>query len=199
MLATVALALALSFAPTPCPQRIDVVAPSASATTAQLTLLECGRPVLGPWSAHVGHHGLSTHHREGDGTTPLGTFRIGPVAYGIDPNPGAKLPYHRLQCGDWWDEDPASPTYNRFRHVGCGTTPPFGGNSEALWRSVATYRELLFVEYNAHPPVAGNGSAIFLHDSDGKATTGCISIPRADLIRILRRLRPGATISIRLA
>jgi L,D-peptidoglycan transpeptidase YkuD (ErfK/YbiS/YcfS/YnhG family) len=198
MLATLALSLALSLQ-APCPQRIDVVAPSAASTGAQLSLLECGRTVLGPWSAHVGFHGLSASHKEGDGTTPLGTFHIGPTAYGIDPNPGSKLPYHRLRCGDWWDEDPTSPTYNLFQHVTCGTTPPFGGSSEALWRSPNTYRELLFVEYNAHPAVPGKGSAIFLHDSDGNATTGCISIPRADLIRVLRRLRPGATITIRLA
>ena len=94
--------------------------------------------VAGPWRARVGRNGLSAHHREGDGTTPTGTFGIGPVVYGIDPDPGVACRYHRLVCGDWWDEDARSPTYNTFRHVACGATPPFGGGERgALARSTA--------------------------------------------------------------
>jgi L,D-peptidoglycan transpeptidase YkuD (ErfK/YbiS/YcfS/YnhG family) len=190
---TLAVALVLHV----CPQRIVVTAPSAHATTASLSLLECGRRVAGPFRARVGYGGLSAHHREGDGTTPLGTFAIGPTIYGLDPNPGVRLAYHRLRCGDWWDEDPASPTYNAFRHVACGTKPPFGATSEALWRSTVAYREFAFVEYNAAPAIPGRGSAIFLHDDRGHATNGCVSLPRPALIGILRRLRPGAAIRIR--
>src|SRR5262249_6611795 len=98
---TLALALALA-----CPARITVVAPSTSSPTATLTVSQCGKTVLGPWRARVGRNGVSSHHREGDGTTPLGTFAIGPTIYGIDPNPGVHLSYRRLRCGDWWDEDP---------------------------------------------------------------------------------------------
>lgn len=192
---TVALVLALHA----CPQKIVVIAPSARATTAALSLLECGRRAAGPFRARVGVNGLSAHHREGDGTTPLGTFGIGATIYGLDPNPGVRLAYHRLRCGDWWDEDPASPTYNRFRHVACGTAPPFGGSSEALWRSTVAYREFAFIEYNAEPAIPGRGSAIFLHDDRGHATNGCVSLPRPELIGILRLLRPGAAIQIRLA
>ena len=193
------LVLAVALALHVCPQRIVVTAPSAHATTASLSLLECGRRVAGPFRARVGFNGLSAHHREGDGTTPLGTFAIGPTIYGLDPNPGVRLAYHRLRCGDWWDEDPASPTYNTFRHVTCGTKPPFGGTSEALWRATVAYREFAFVEYNAAPAIPGRGSAIFLHDDRGRATNGCVSLPRAQLIGILRRLRPGATMQIRFA
>jgi L,D-peptidoglycan transpeptidase YkuD (ErfK/YbiS/YcfS/YnhG family) len=182
-----------------CPQRIVVTAPTARSTTASLSLLECGRRVAGPYRARVGFGGLSAHHREGDGTTPLGTFTIGPTVYGLDPNPGVLLRYRRLRCGDWWDEDPGSPTYNAFQHVTCGMKPPFGGTSEALWRSKVAYREFAFVEYNAAPAVPGRGSAIFLHDDRGHATNGCISLPRTQLIGILRLLRPGASIQIRVA
>jgi L,D-peptidoglycan transpeptidase YkuD (ErfK/YbiS/YcfS/YnhG family) len=188
---TLALALVLA-----CPQRIHVVAPSASSTTATLTVTACGRRTFGPWRAHVGYHGLSARHREGDGTTPTGTYAIGPTLYGLDPNPGVLLGYHRLRCGDWWDEDPTSPTYNSFQHIPCGGTPPFHGGSEALWRATVAYRELAVVEANVEPAVPGRGSGIFLHDDTGHATNGCISLPRRELLRLLRRLRPGATISI---
>ena len=192
------LTLALVLALHACPQRIQVVAPSLRSTTATVTLLECGKQVAGPWAAHVGYQGLSAHHREGDGTTPLGTFGIGPVVYGLDPDPGVRLRYHRLTCGDWWDEDPGSPTYNSFRHIACGATPPFRGGSEALWRVAVAYRDFAVISYNTGPVVPGRGSAIFLHDSTGGSTNGCVSLPRPELLRVLRWLRPGASIAIRL-
>jgi L,D-peptidoglycan transpeptidase YkuD (ErfK/YbiS/YcfS/YnhG family) len=180
-----------------CPQVVHVTAPTTATTYATVTLTACGRTAAGPWRARVGVHGLSAHHREGDGTTPLGTYRIGPVVYGLEPDPGLAFRYHRLTCGDWWDEDSGSPTYNTFRHVRCGARPPFGGDSEALWRATVAYRLLAVVEYNASPAVPGRGSAIFLHVDTGHATNGCVSLPEARLVRLLRLLRPGARISIR--
>ena len=94
------LTLALALALQGCPQRIQVTAPTARSTTATLVVRECGRRVFGPWRARVGRSGLSAHRSEGDGTTPLGTFGIGPVVYGLDPNPGVRLRYHHLACGD---------------------------------------------------------------------------------------------------
>ncbi len=179
-----------------CPQRIVVTAPSLRSTTATIALRECGRRVAGPWRARVGRNGLSAHHREGDGTTPVGTFGVGTTVYGLDPDPGVKLRYHRLVCGDWWDEDPHSTTYNRFRHLPCGARPAFGGGSEALWRATVAYREFAVIQANTHPIVAGRGSAIFLHDDTGRPTNGCVSLSRPRLIWLFRRLRPGATIHI---
>jgi L,D-peptidoglycan transpeptidase YkuD (ErfK/YbiS/YcfS/YnhG family) len=188
---TLALALAVA-----CPQRIHVTAPAPSSTVAALTLTECGRRTFGPWRARVGSRGISARHREGDRTTPSGTFPVGQTVYGLDADPGVRLRYHRLRCGDWWDEDAASPTYNRFRHLPCGVAPPFRGGSEPLWRATAAYREFAVIRYNDAPAVPGRGSAIFLHDDTGRATNGCVSLPRSDLVTLLRRLRPGATISI---
>lgn len=180
----------------PAPQRIVVVAPSARSTTATLRLQNgCGRVVLGPWPARVGWHGLSARHREGDGTTPLGSFRIGPTVYGVAPDPGTRLAYHRLVCGDWWDEDSASPDYNLFVHVSCGRAPPFGGGSEALWRETTAYVHFAVIAYNT-ARVPGRGSAIFLHADTGNATNGCVSVALPHLDALLRALRPGATIRI---
>ena len=190
------LTLALVLALQGCPQRIEVTAPTPGATTAALTVVECGKRVLGPWRAHIGSSGVSAHHREGDGTTPAGSYGIGPVVYGLDPDPGLHLRFHRLVCGDWWDEDPRSRSYNSFRHVACGTRPPFGGTSEPLWRIRPAYRLFALIRYNTAPVVPGRGSAIFLHVDTGHATNGCVSLPRGELVVLLRRLRPGATIEI---
>ncbi len=193
------LALALVLHVQACPQRIVVTAPSTRSTTASVSLLECGRRVAGPWSGHVGYHGVSSHHREGDGTTPLGTYGIGPTIYGVGADPGGQLRFHPLVCGDWWDEDPRSPSYNRFQHVACGAKPPFRGGSEALWRERVAYQAFAVVQYNTAPPVPGRGSAIFLHVSTGRPTNGCVSLERGRLTSLLARLRPGAQITIRTA
>ena len=185
-------------------QLVTVDAASAHSTTATVRVYGrdggCWRLVAGPWPARVGRNGLSAHHREGDGTTPLGTFRIGSVAYGVAADPGTHLAYHVLVCGDWWDEDPASPTYNRFRHVRCGASPPFHGGSEALWLETGAYAHFAVIEYNASPAVPGRGSAIFIHVDVGRPTNGCVSLSARDLVELLRLLRPAdaPAVSIRL-
>jgi L,D-peptidoglycan transpeptidase YkuD (ErfK/YbiS/YcfS/YnhG family) len=157
---------------------------------------DCWQRVAGPWTARLGRSGVSAQHREGDGTTPVGTFPLGPVVYGTAADPGLRLAYHRLACGDWWNEDPRSDTYNTFQHVRCGARPRFGRGSEALWRQTNAYRWFAVVEYNADPAVPGRGSAIFLHVDTGRPTNGCVSLPAARLVALLRWLRPGAQISI---
>jgi L,D-peptidoglycan transpeptidase YkuD (ErfK/YbiS/YcfS/YnhG family) len=177
-------------------QQLVTVHAQPGSTVSSLALWErrgaCFRRIAGPWTAHLGSSGLSSRKQEGDGATPTGTYRFGTTMYGIAPDPGVAFTYHRLVCGDWWDEDPSSSAYNTFRHVACGTTPPFRGGSEALWRISPQYRYFAVIEYNARPVVPGRGSAIFLHVSTGHATAGCISLPEGELLHVLRWLRPAA-------
>ncbi len=176
-------------------QLVLVEAPTTSSTTATVTLWDrragCFAEVGGPWPARLGWHGLSSHHLEGDGTTPIGAFGVGPVMYGVAPDPGVVYRYHQLTCGDWWDEDPTTPAYNRFVHVPCGQRPPFGGDSEALWTEIPAYDYFAVIEYNTAPIVPGRGSAIFLHVSTTSATDGCVSLDEPELVRTLRWLRPA--------
>jgi L,D-peptidoglycan transpeptidase YkuD (ErfK/YbiS/YcfS/YnhG family) len=162
---------------------ITVEAPSLASTWAVLELFErrggCFSPVAGPIPARPGRAGLSAHHVEGDGTTPLGSYAIGPVMYGIEANPGVHYAWHHLVCGDWWDEDPASPRYDRFVHLSCGVAPPFGGDSEALWTEAPAYDAFAVIEFNADPAIPGRGSAIFLHEGTASPTDGCVSIAAA--------------------
>ena len=63
-----------------------------------------------------------------------------------------------------------------------------GASPEPLHRFPA-YDYAAVIAYNT-ARVAGLGSAIFLHVGTGAATAGCVSLPRARLIKILRWLRP---------
>jgi L,D-peptidoglycan transpeptidase YkuD (ErfK/YbiS/YcfS/YnhG family) len=178
-------------------QLITVVAPTTRSTHATLRTWRrgangCWTAAGGPYPARVGFNGLRENRREGDGTTPIGTFRIGPVMYGIAPNPGVRYPYRRLRCGDWWVEDPRSPHYNTFRRVPCGQKPPFRTTTPDMSKETKAFPHLAVVEFNMRPVVPGRGSGIFLHAQTGRATAGCISLRRADLVRVLRWLAPGA-------
>jgi L,D-peptidoglycan transpeptidase YkuD (ErfK/YbiS/YcfS/YnhG family) len=178
-------------------QLVTVVAANQSSTSGSLRLWRkagnCWLGVDGPWTAHLGKNGVSSNKHEGDKTTPAGVFGIQSVMYGVGPNPGARYRYHRVVCGDWWVEDPRSPFYNRFHHVRCGSKPPFRTTSEDMSRSPISYRYLAVIDYNTRPVVPGRGSGIFLHVSArGYPTLGCVSIPRAQLVTVLRWLDPAA-------
>ena len=152
----------------------------------------CWVAVGGPYPARVGWNGLRVNRREGDGTTPIGTFPIAPTMYGNGPNPGVRFRYVRLRCGDWWVEDPRSPAYNTFQRFGCGVRPPFKLTTPDMSKSRRAYVHLAVIEFNMHPIVPGRGSGIFLHAQTDGPTNGCVSLPRADLVRVLRWLSPSS-------
>ncbi len=155
------------------------------------------RAVFGTWQAETGsgHLLAADERREGDHATPIGVFGIGAAMYGNEPDPGGlHYAYHRLVCGDWWDEDPYSPQYNRFVHVRCGSTPPFAAWSEALWTETVAYPYFAVIQFNMDPTVRGAdapGSGIFLHSWVAGATEGCVALPRAQLLEVLRWLEPA--------
>ena len=177
-------------------QLITVEAARYKTTSASLRLWRrgadgCWRPVAGPWTARLGWNGIADRRREGDGTTPTGVYTIGRTMYGNAPNPGVRYRYRRLVCGDWWNEDPRSPTYNTFQHVSCGTRPPFRTTTPGLWQERTAYRHFAVIEFNMRPVVPGRGSGIFLHAQTGSSTNGCISLPPARLAKALRWLDPA--------
>ena len=176
-------------------QLLTVEAASARTTYAELRTWRrpgrCWLPAGGPFPARVGRNGVSAHRHEGDGTTPAGTFGIGATMYGNAPNPGVRYAYRRLRCGDWWNEDSSSPTYNSFQHVACGSRPPFRVTTPGMWEQPGAYPHLAVIEYNVRPVVPGRGSGIFLHAQTGRATNGCISLRLGELVTVLRWLRPA--------
>lgn len=175
---------------------ITVEAPAYGVTSATLTAWtrsgSCWTVADGPWTARLGYTGLSTDKHEGDGATPAGIFGFQSTFYGNAPDPGVHYPYRPLQCGDWWDEDSSSPTYNTFQEVPCADThPPFdNGSSEALWTETEAYPSFAVINYNPGR-VPGLGSAIFLHADVGGPTDGCVSLPLGELDSVLDWLQPA--------
>lgn len=170
-------------------QVVTVVAPSSTATTATLTAWSRTPSgwtnTLGPVGALVGAAGVGAAS-EGSTRTPAGTFTL-TQSFGRVANPGTRLRWFTTDSLDWWDENPASPTYNL--HVRRSTSP--GGASENLYRTGTAYDAAVVIDYNtARTPGAGSG--FFLHVSTGSPTAGCVAVAAADVVAILRWLDPAA-------
>lgn len=154
------------------------------------------RRAIAATQAELGYAGLRRSRHEGDGSTPAGVYPLGSRFFGNEPDPGAlHYRYVRLRCGDWWDEDPYSPLYNRFVRRRCGVTPAFAHGSEALWTQTRAYPYFAVIDFNTHPVVSGAdapGSGIFLHAWVGGPTAGCVAVRRGRLLALLRWLRPRA-------
>ena len=172
-------------------QLVTVTAPSYGSTYATLRVYRLSGtkwvPVFGPWTARVGYNGVARPgtKREGDGKTPSGTYGFG-FFFGVNPNPGVYFSFRHAYSYDYWDDDPASARYNLWTDA---RTQNPGARPEPM-HQVPAYNYAAVIAYNT-ARVPGLGSAIFLHVGTGTATAGCVSLPQAELLQLLRWLRPS--------
>lgn len=132
-----------------------------------------------------GRNGSSYDKQEGDGKTPCGTYHF-TMAFGIQPDPGSKLPYTQLTSQDYWVDDPASPYYNQF--VNTLVTAKNWSSAEHLIGGSPEYNYVLALNYN-QAAVPGLGSAIFLHcyrDVADSGSAGCIRIPQEYMVKLIQ-------------
>lgn len=155
--------------------------------------------VVGRWGARflgrrfpcaVGRGGIGEKRREGDGITPAGCHRIEAVLVRRDRH---ALAGRAIGPRDGWSDDPGDPAYN------CLVRRPHGFRHEALRRADPMYDLVAVLDWNRHPPVAGGGSAIFLHvwRAPRQPTAGCIAFRREDLAWILARWTPRSRVLVR--
>jgi len=172
-------------------QLITVTAASYATTYATLRVYEVSGAkrvlVFGPWSARVGYNGVARpgRKREGDGKTPSGTYGLS-FFFGVQSDLGFAFPFRHAYSYDYWDDDPSSPRYNEW--IDARKQKP-GADPEPM-HQVPAYDYAAVIAYNT-ARVPGRGSAIFLHVGTGTSTAGCVSLPRAELIKLLRWLKPA--------
>ena len=153
------------------------------------------QPVSVGIPAFVGANGMAPKTREGEGKTPMGIFTLD-FAFGTAPNPGGGLQYVQVGPTHWWDGDTDSPTYNTMQvceksQCPFDTGPPSG--TENL--DIPQYVHAVVMGVNK-TRVPGDGSAFFLHATDGGPTAGCVAIDDGKLVEIMRWLQPGALIAV---
>ncbi|MHA6762814.1 L,D-transpeptidase family protein [Streptacidiphilus sp. PAMC 29251] len=152
--------------------------PGSDRSSAVLYRLTAAGWQPGPtWAAHNALHGWTTRHRADDLHSPVGVFTL-TDAGGRLADPGSKLPYTRSRSGytltgTGFSGEPLAGSFDyviaiNYNHVP-GTTP-------LDW---------------TRPLGAAAGGGIWLHVDHGGATHGCVSLPRADMVTLLRTLDPG--------
>ena len=142
-----------------------------------------------------GRSGTAWRKREGDGTSPRGSFRIITGYFRSDrvKRPFARIDLRAIRPGDGWCDDPASANYNRPVRL------PFRARHETLWRKDLLYDLVLVLDYNISPRVRARGSAIFFHlwHTNDSPTEGCIAININWMRKLLPRLARTAVLEIR--
>jgi L,D-peptidoglycan transpeptidase YkuD (ErfK/YbiS/YcfS/YnhG family) len=133
--------------------------------------------------------------REGDGASPAGIWPIRRVLWRPDRGgpPRTALPQQPIAPDDGWCDAPDDPAYNQPVKL------PYPASAEALWRDDGLYDLVVVLGHNDDPPVAGLGSAIFLHLArpDYAPTHGCVAVARDDLEALLAMANPGDALEIR--
>ena len=169
---------------------ITVDSPSWSSTTATFTGWErrgsAWVPVLGPWTANVGYAGWSWTPGEATGRSPIGSFTFG-VGFGTAGNPGYRLGWFPITPTDYWVEDPAAgAAYNTHQQGPASGKRVRWGHYEHLIDYPDAYQYAALINFNVPVTGSGRGSGIFLHESNGGSTAGCVSLPRDQLVAALR-------------
>jgi L,D-peptidoglycan transpeptidase YkuD (ErfK/YbiS/YcfS/YnhG family) len=148
----------------------------------------------GPTRCAIGWGGVANKVREGDGTTPIGTWPVRRVLYRADrlAAPVSVFATAALEADDGWCDAPDDANYNRPVKL------PYPASAERLWREDSLYDIIAVLGFNDAPVIAGMGSAIFIHVAapDFDTTAGCVALPQDDLLELLAALQPGASVRI---
>lgn len=153
-----------------------------------------GRYLLqrGPYAGHVGRNGVAAPgaKREGDGKTPSGAYPMR-GGFGVYANPGLASSWLRTSFRDVWVDDSRSSLYNTRQRTPANRR---WVSAEPL-RIGPAYNYAQVIGFNERR-TRGRGSAIFLHVGRGRGTAGCVSLPTASLLVVLRWQKAGAWIWI---
>lgn len=143
----------------------------------------------------LGRTGSKIGKREGDGASPIGTWRLRESFYRADriARPRTGLTLRAIDRQDGWCDASRDRNYNRW------VSHPYPASAEHLWRDDGLYDIVVVLGYNDAPHINGRGSAIFLHCArEGfPPTQGCIAIARRDLIRLMAYLGPQTRLQIK--
>ena len=141
----------------------------------------------------LGCAGIRANKREGDGTTPRGTFRLKRLWWRADrhPRPMTLLPVRRITSHDGWCEDPSDRHYNRPVKL-------LQAKADRLARTDPLYDFVIEIDHNTRPRVAGRGSAVFIHVARPAfaPTAGCVALSMNSLRRLLAQVGPRTRIMV---
>ena len=143
----------------------------------------------------IGREGLGKT-KEGDGKTPVGTFRFN-AAFGIAKDPGCALPYMQVDENIYWSGD-GRPGMKYNEMVDIREFPGLNTeDSEHIVDYTVHYVYCMNISYN-EVGTPGLGSAIFLHcfGPNKPYTGGCVAIPVGKMRLVMQKVRPDCVVVI---
>jgi len=142
----------------------------------------------------IGKSGITSFKKEGDFSTPKGTFKLGKLYYRKDRIETLKYNLKKkiIKKNMGWCDDSRSRKYNKEINL------PTKFRAEKLYRKDKIYDLFINIEYNYKPTKKNKGSAIFLHLANKKyrPTKGCIAISKKDFLKLISSIKKNTKISI---
>jgi len=142
----------------------------------------------------IGKSGIKKAKKEGDLSTPKGTFKLGFLYYRKDriKLPKCKIKKKIIKKNMGWCNDSKSNKYNKQ------ITFPYKYSAEKLYKKENVYDLFLLIKYNTKPIIKKKGSAIFLHISkkNYRPTHGCVAISKKDFLKIIPLINSKTSIAI---
>ena len=141
----------------------------------------------------IGKNGLNKNKKEGDKSTPIGNFKLGPLYWRADKieKPETNISCKKINKNMGWCNDIDSRFYNKEIKVNKKI------KHEKLFRKDYKYNLFLVIKYNDKKIIRGKGSAIFIHlTKNYKKTAGCIAVKQKDFLVMIKLLSKKSKIII---
>jgi len=142
----------------------------------------------------LGRGGIGAIKREGDGKTPIGSFRLMRL-FARGNNIAAStslLPRRPISSCMGWCDAVGDRNYNREVAL------PYPASCETMYRDDHLYDYCIVMDYNISRHLSRGGSAIFFHlaHRDYRATEGCVALARRDMQWLLPRIGPQTRLTV---
>ena len=138
-------------------------------------------------------YGFKKNKKEGDKSTPKGSFSLGTLYYRHDkvPKPTTKLKIKKITKKMGWCDDPLDKKYNKEILIKRNI------KFEKLYRKDNIYDYLIVINYNTKKIIPNKGSAIFLHlTKNYKPTIGCVALNKKDFLILAKIINKNSKIKI---
>ena len=125
---------------------------------------------------------------EGDGKSPAGIFKLGPV-FSYHKMNDLKMPFQKVDTADICVDDIRSAYYNTLVNIDTASHKDWN-SFEHMRANDDSYEYGVWVKYNSDKIFSGDGSCIFLHVWAGKnsSTLGCTAMEKQNIITLIHWL-----------
>ncbi len=141
----------------------------------------------------LGKNGIRSNKREGDLSTPKGTYLIKKLYYRSDKINKIRTKIHKIKIKKnmGWCNDPNHKKYNSLIQIKNNL------KHEKMYRKDSKYDLLIVIDYNLKKPIPYKGSAIFIHLTNNyNPTAGCIALNKNDMLILLKLITKKSKIKL---